>query len=134
MLSYSKGQLKSAICAAQQNKLFDGLCAKPLHGKFINWMQSANVNMDKNFQWLRQSLHSESESTLFAIRDQVICTCVYQAKIMGSHVSVMCRLCGKQEETIQHILAGCSVLAPTCYLKRHNLVASFIGICARPLV
>ena len=87
------------------------------------WMQSASVDMDRSFQWLRQSLHSESESTLFAIQDQVICTRVYQAKIMGSQVSVMCRLCGEQEETIQHVLAGCSVLAPTCYLSRHNLVA-----------
>jgi len=30
-----QGRLKSVICAAQQNKLLDGLCAKPLHGKFI---------------------------------------------------------------------------------------------------
>ena len=36
VLSYLKGQLKSAICAAQQNKLLDGLCTKPLHGKFVN--------------------------------------------------------------------------------------------------
>ena len=50
--SYSRGRLKYVICAAQQNKLLDGLCVKPLHGKFINWMQSASVDMDRSFQWL----------------------------------------------------------------------------------
>ena len=78
--------------------------------------------MERSFQWLQRSLHSEPESTLFAIQDQVICTRVYQAKIIGSRVSVLCRLCGEQEETIQHDLAGCSVLAPTNYLSCHNLV------------
>jgi len=61
-----------------------------------------------------------SSSTLFAI---LIYTRVYQAKIMEFQVSVMCRLCGEQEEIIQHVLVGCSVLVLTCYLNHHNLVA-----------
>jgi len=46
-----------------------------------------SYGLDRSFQWLQQSLHSESESTLFAIHNQVICTRVYQTKIMGSQVS-----------------------------------------------
>ena len=30
------------------------------------------------------------------------------------------RLCGKGQENVQQILAGCSALAQTKYLKRHN--------------
>jgi len=59
------------------------------------WIQYASVDMDRSFQWLRQSLHSESESMLFTIQDQVICTRVYQTKIMGSQV---CHLYNEQEE------------------------------------
>ena len=43
MLSYSCGQLKAAIIAAQQKKLLDCLSAKPLHGKFFNWIRSVNM-------------------------------------------------------------------------------------------
>ena len=86
-----------------------------------------DMDIDWSFRWLSRSLHSESESTIFAIQDQVICTHVYQAKIMRSPMSsVLCRLCGDQDETIQHVLAGCSILAPTCYLNRHNLVAKVL--------
>ena len=127
MLSYSCGQLTAAIIAAQQKKLLDCLSAKPLHGKFFNWIRSVDINIDWSFRWLNRSLHSESESAIFAIQDQVISTRVYQAKIIRSRIpSVLCRFCGDQEETIQHVLAGCSILAPTCYLNRHNLVAKVL--------
>ena len=38
----------------------------------------------------------------------------------------MCRLCGKAAETVAHILAGCSVLAQSKYLQRHNAVLKTI--------
>ena len=38
-----------------------------------------------------------------------------------------CRVCGKAEENIFHIIGACPVLAPTMYLKsRHNQVAKII--------
>jgi hypothetical protein len=38
----------------------------------------------------------------------------------------MCRSCGKESETIQHITAACEQLAPTDYLKRHDGLATII--------
>ena len=32
----------------------------------------------------------------------------------------LCRICGKESETIQHITAACEQLAPTDYVKRHD--------------
>ena len=32
----------------------------------------------------------------------------------------MCRMCGKAPEYVAHVLAGCSSLAQTKYLERHN--------------
>jgi hypothetical protein len=38
----------------------------------------------------------------------------------------MCRKCGKESETIQHITAACEQLAPTEYVKRHDGLAKVI--------
>ena len=43
---------------------------------------------------------------------------------MRKHVpSLMCRLCGKFEETIVHLMAACPLLE---YLYQHNLIAGVI--------
>ena len=34
--------------------------------------------------------------------------------------SVLCRLCGPYDETVQHLLAGCTVIVGTEYVRRHN--------------
>ena len=39
VLSCEVGQWKTAVIAAQRNKLLEVLCAKPLHGKFFTWIQ-----------------------------------------------------------------------------------------------
>ena len=45
-----------------------------------------------------------------AIQDQVLPMRVYQAKIMKINVpTLICRLCSRCEETIQHLLASSSV-------------------------
>jgi len=38
----------------------------------------------------------------------------------------LCRRCGKELETIQHINAACEQLAPTEYVKRHDGLAKII--------
>jgi ribosomal protein L37E len=38
----------------------------------------------------------------------------------------LCRRCGKESETIQHITAACEQLASTKYAKRHDRVANVI--------
>ena len=121
--SVTSSELKTAVCSKQQKSHRDHLCSKPLHGKFYSWCSSIDVDMARSFHWLSQSVYSETESTILAIQDQVLSTRVYTAKIMKLDVpSLMCRLCSQQEETIQYLLAGCPVLAPTCCLSCHNMV------------
>ena len=43
-----------------------------------------------------------------------------------SNTDELCRRCGKESETIQHITAACEQLAPTEYVKRHDGVATVI--------
>jgi hypothetical protein len=42
------------------------------------------------------------------------------------NIEELCRRCGKEPETIQHITAACEQLAPTEYVKRHEGVAKVI--------
>ena len=78
--------LKSLVCDQQRAYLWNTLCAKPLHGKFVNWCSSDAVDMSGSCRWLSEFVYSESESTIFAIQDQVIRTRVYKEYIL-------CRLC-----------------------------------------
>jgi hypothetical protein len=42
------------------------------------------------------------------------------------NIDVLCRRCGEESETIQHITAACEQLAPTEFVKRHDGVAKVI--------
>ena len=124
LTSVTCDELRGTVCAHQRQCHLEHLNDKPLHGKFYSWCFAGSVDPLRSFHWLNQYLHSESESTILAIQDQVLHTRVYEAKIMKQAVpSLMCRLCSQKEETIQHLLAGCSTLAATSYVSRHNLVA-----------
>ena len=116
--------LKSAICKKQRDQLLSSLTSKPLHGRFYSLLNDHLIDKSRSLCWLKSHIHSETESTVFAIQDQVIATRVIEAKIMHKSVpSVLCRVCGQSEETIVHLLAACPMLAASTYLYRHNLVA-----------
>ena len=41
-------------------------------------------------------------------------------EVRGLTENSQCRLCKEQRETVQHLLAGCKMLASSKYLARHN--------------
>jgi hypothetical protein len=64
---------------------------------------------------------------LTAIQDQVKVTRNYKKYILEQpNIDELCRRCGIESETIQHITAVCEQLAPTEYLKRHDGLAKII--------
>jgi len=72
-------------------------------------------------------LFAETEDSLTAIQDQVIPTRNYKKCILKQpNIDQLCRRCGKESETIQHITAACELLAPTENVKRHNGLARVI--------
>lgn len=90
--------------------------------------------MDKeaSIAWLRSSdLKGETESLIVAAQDQALNTRHHQRNIIGLQVDSKCRMCNTKEETISHILSGCTTLAATEYIHRHNKVASYVhwSIC-----
>ena len=56
------------------------------------------------------------------MHQQLLPTKVYHQKKTGVNTTddIMCRMCGEKPECLAHVLAGCSVLAQTKYLSRHN--------------
>jgi len=72
-------------------------------------------------------LFAETEGFSTAIQDQVVLTRNYKKYILKQpDTDKLCRRCGKESETIQHITAACEELAPTEYVKRHDRLAKII--------
>jgi ribosomal protein L37E len=84
--------------------------------------------MEASNKWLTSAdLFAETEGGLTALQDQVILTRNYKKCILKQpNTDELCRRCGKESETIQHITAACEQLAPTESVKRHDGVAKVI--------
>jgi hypothetical protein len=83
--------------------------------------------MEASNKWLTSAyLFVETEGFLTAIQDQVILKRNYKKYILKqSNIDELCRRCGKESETIQHITAAFEQLGPTEYVNRHNGLASY---------
>ena len=57
---------------------------------------------------------------------QAISTNYIKANIFHQGSSSQCRLCGSNNETVDHILSSCSVIAQSHYKHRHDEVARII--------
>ena len=69
-----------------------------------------------------------------AAQDQALRTNVIKSRIDKQDVSPMCRMCGKREETIAHVVAECEKLAQNQYKNwRHDRVGRIIHweLCRR---
>jgi ribosomal protein L37E len=101
---------------------------KALHGRHPNDLSQQHVDIQASNKWLTSAdLFAETEGFLTAIKNQVILTRKYKKYILKqSNIDELCRRCGKESETIQHITAACEQLAPTEYLKRNDGTAKII--------
>jgi len=108
IISFLPTTLKQTICGKQLSLLIDSLTAKHLHGKYLSFLASSDVDKANSTRWLQQHLQSESESTIFAIQDQVIATRIYEAKIMCKNVSSLkCRICGNNCSLVVSLPSTC---------------------------
>lgn len=103
--------------------------SKPLHGRYPTQIEQSHIDSQATNAWLtKSSLFSETEGFMIAIQDQVIATKYYRKHIIKSPDALndKCRMCAEKFETIDHIISGCTVLAPKDYTERHNNVAKVI--------
>lgn len=96
--------------------------AKPLHGRFYASLHQVEVDLQSSNTYLTQGyLFPQTEGTFLAIQDQVVPTRTYIKHILKQQVeTTKCRLCNAAEESVQHLSSGCSSIAGTKYLNRHN--------------
>ncbi|XP_045535833.1 uncharacterized protein LOC123721337 [Papilio machaon] len=101
--------------------------SKELHGRFYRALHGPDVDLPASVNWLRfGDLFGETEGFVCAIMDEVIKTNNYRKYIMRDGTLDVCRLCHCPGESLRHVTSGCSRLANSEYLHRHNLVARII--------
>ncbi|RWR99206.1 uncharacterized protein B4U79_10239, partial [Dinothrombium tinctorium] len=85
-----------------------------------------NVEREQSTLWLKAGyLQPETEGFVCAIQDQVFPTKYYQKTILKTDDG-KCRLCKTADESLNHLLAGCSTLTSSDYLALDNQVAKII--------
>ena len=99
---------------------------KRMYGQFLRDMPE-KVDKNKTWDWLiRSDLKVEKEALLCAAQEQAIRTNYVKHHIDRSIENPLCRMCGKREESVQHILSECEKLAQKEYKRRHDNVAKRI--------
>ena len=97
---------------------------KVLHGQYLR--QTKEVRSDQCWARLQNGdLKRETESLIVAARNQSIRTNL-KAKIDKSQGDSFCRLCRKADESIDHIVSGCSKLAQKEYKRRHDSMGKIL--------
>ncbi|PFX17604.1 RNA-directed DNA polymerase from mobile element jockey [Stylophora pistillata] len=87
-------------------------------------LEDESLSADGCFWWLTEwkNCPSHTIAGLVELYEQLLPTRVYTSQ--KTHTSgegeVRCRLCGKAPESVAHILSGCSALAQSKYLSRHD--------------
>ncbi|CAH3124919.1 unnamed protein product [Porites lobata] len=104
---------------------------KALHGQYPKILEKPHVDTVTTNKWLSSNLKGETEGLLVAAQDQALNTRYYQKVICGQQVESKCRMCSQHEETMDHVVSGCEVLAKTEYISRHNNAAAYLhwSIC-----
>ena len=92
---------------------------KQLLGQFIR--QTMGKASGDHWGWLRKGcLKRTTEALIMAAQEQAIRTNNLKAKIDKTQENSKCRMCGKAEESVNHVLSECSKLAQKEYKRRHG--------------
>ena len=98
---------------------------KMLQDQFLR--QTKEAGDQDRWQWLcNGTLKREIESLIFASQEQAIRTNVIKGKFYRSQQHTKCRICSRSDETINHIVSECLILAQKEHKKRHDWIGSHI--------
>jgi hypothetical protein len=94
-------------------------------GQYFRNIDRQLISEEEMFLWLSKGdLNAETESEIVAAQDQALQTKYYATKILKTETDSKCRLCQKFDETIDHIISACPILAKEQYIKRHDSVCA----------
>ena len=115
----------SVLKRSKKEKRLEDWEEEVLHGQYLR--QTKEVRSDQCWAWLRNGdLKKETESFIVAAQNQSIRTNLVKAKIDKSQGDSLCRMCRKVDESIDHIVSGCSKLAQKECKRRHDNLGKII--------
>ena len=96
-----------------------------MHGQYIRNIDRQLISEEDTLLWLSKGdLKAETESEIVAAKDQALKTKYYATKILNTETHSKCRLFQRFDETIDHIISACQILAKEQYIKRHDRVCA----------
>jgi hypothetical protein len=99
-----------------------------MHGQYIRNMYRRLISEEDTFLWLSKGgLKAETESEILAAQDRALITKCYDIKVLHTERDSKCRLCQQLDETINHIISTCPILAKEQYSKRHDRLSAQIN-------
>ena len=77
--------------------------------------------------WLSQNLHGRKTSSIMTMLEQMVETKSWKVS-RGLAQDRRYRVCHERDETVEHIVAGCKVLANNEYFTRHNRALMIMAV------
>ena len=115
----------SVLKRSRKEKILEDWEKKVLHGQYLR--QIKEVRSDQCWTWLQNGdLKRETESLIVPAQNQSIRTNIVKARIDKSQGDSLCRVCRKVDESIDHIVSGCSKLAQKEYKRRHDNLGKIV--------
>ena len=105
---------------------------KVMHGQYIRNMDRQLISEEGTLLWLSKGdLKAETEGEIVAAQDQALNTKYYAKIILHTETDNKCRLYQQHDETMDHIVSACPILAKEEYVKWHDKVSAQIhfNIC-----
>ena len=98
---------------------------KVLHGQYLG--QTKEVRSDQCRAWLQNGdLKRETEILIVAVQNQSIRTNLVKARIDKCQGDSLCRVYRKVDESIDHIVSGCSKPAQKEYKRRYDNLGKIV--------
>ena len=97
-----------------------------MHGQYTRNMDRQLISEEDTFLWLSKGDLKQTENKIVAAQDQALNTKYLVTKMLHTETDSKCRLCQQLDETIDHIISACPILAKEQYVKRHDKVSAQI--------
>ena len=115
----------SVLKRSKKEKRQEDWDEKVLYGQYLR--QTKKVRSRECWAWLQNGdLKRETESLTVAAQNQSIRTNLVKARIGKSQGDSLCRMCRKADESIDHIVSGCSKLAQKECKRRHDNLGKIV--------
>ena len=109
---------------AVQSKRFEYTKEKKWQGKLMTVRWEDEKLDGECFSWMTEwrAAPTHTIAGIMELNEQLLPTKLYNSRKTKTtdDPDARCRMCGKAQEYVAHVLLGCSVLAQTKYLSRHN--------------